>query len=74
MTNVPDDIREMWKEIYVLFDRHYPMDVSKNESWESYWADAHKILAKYEYVGSLIDLLSAEAEVIYKLAKRREQQ
>ena len=71
MTNVPNDIREMWKEIYILFDKHYLMDVSKIGSWESFWDDAKQIIVKYEYVESLIDLLEAVSEIISKEAARR---
>ena len=67
MTNVPNDLRDMWREIYVLFDTHYLMDCSKQESWESFWSDGHKLLQKYEYVPNLIEVLSAVSEMISKL-------
>ena len=36
MTNVPDDVRQAWKELYILFDTNYNMDGSE-EAWIEYW-------------------------------------
>lgn len=70
MTNVPDRIREFWKDIYILFDKHFLMDVSDQESWVSFWEDGNKIIQKYWEIPS-IDLLSAVSELISKLASER---
>lgn len=71
MTNVPDDVRAMWKDVYVLFDKHYLMDVSKQESWEKFWDEARQIYEKYPQIESLIDLLSCVSELLVKEAARR---
>lgn len=71
MTNVPDRIREFWKDVYVLFDKNFLMDVSKQESWEQYWLDACEIIKKYEEIPSIIDLLSVISEMISKFAAGR---
>lgn len=71
MTNVPDRIREFWKDVYILFDRHFLMDVSDSKSWEDYWMDACEIIKKYEEIPSIIDLLSVVAEMISKFAAGR---
>ena len=56
MTNVPETLREMWKDIYVLFDSHYLM---KNTiaAWDEYWDKAKAITEKYGYSDELIDLI-----------------
>lgn len=70
MTNVPDRIREFWKEIYILFDKHFLIDVNNQDSWIAFWADANVIIQKYGEIPS-IDLLSAVSEMISKLAAWR---
>lgn len=42
MTNVPQDIRDIWTEMYKVFDRHYLLKDSQ-EGWESYWREAQSI-------------------------------
>lgn len=46
MTNVPNEIREMWADLYRLFDVSYNMENSK-ESWQKFWDTATKIRNKY---------------------------
>lgn len=70
MTNVPDRIREFWKEIYVLFDKHFLMDVNNQDNWIAFWADANIIIQKYGEIPS-IDLISAVSELISKCATWR---
>lgn len=45
MTNVPQEIRNIWTEMYKVFDRHYLLEDSQ-EGWESYWHDAQSIWEK----------------------------
>ena len=47
MTNVPNNIREMWKDIYCLFDVNYNMQ-NTPEAWKSFWDQAAKIQEKYD--------------------------
>ena len=42
MTNVPQEIRTIWTDLYKLFDLHWKMDGSA-EAWKAYWDDANKI-------------------------------
>ena len=46
MTNVPDNIREIWTDLYKLFDRHYLME-NNEADWKSFWDDAKDIYVKY---------------------------
>ena len=71
MTNVPDDVRAMWKDVYILFDTHYLMDVDDQATWESFWKKASEIYEKYSYIDSLINLLSCVSELLVKEAARR---
>jgi len=71
VTNVPDHIREFWKEVYILFDKHYLMDISKQESWEHFWFEACEIIKKYDDIPSIVDLLTVVSEIISKLAAGR---
>lgn len=45
MTNVPDNIRALWKDIYVLFDTHWNMD-NTAKAWEEFWEKAKEIYGK----------------------------
>ena len=71
MTNVPDNIREMWKDIYVLFDTHYMMDTDSQEEWNAFWAEAMKINDKHKQIPCVIDLLSTVSEMIAKFSVKR---
>ena len=70
-TNVPENVRQMWREVYILFDTHYLMDVSKQESWDSFWSGGRQILEKYKDIPSVIELLGVTSELISKLAAVR---
>ena len=63
MTNVPDNLREMWRDVYVLFDSHYRMENSK-EAWSGFWAEAEKITKKYGEKSYLIEIISSVADII----------
>ena len=71
MTNVPDNIREMWREVYVLFDKHFLMDVSKDESWQAFWDDAHVLLSKYQNIQNFIELIGVVSQLIYSFSQGR---
>lgn len=47
MTNVPQDIRDMWADIYRLFDLHYNMD-NTAEAWKKFWDQAGELQEKYK--------------------------
>jgi hypothetical protein len=62
MTNVPDELREVWKEIYVLFDTHYQMP-NTAEAWDGFWKEAEAIMNKHEDM-HLLELVIAVSELI----------
>ena len=39
ITNVPEEIRSIWTEMYKLFDKHYLME-NNEESWQKFWDEA----------------------------------
>ena len=60
MTNVPQNLRDLWKDIYVLFDKNYLMKNDK-KSWDSFWKQATEIGNKYDgcpYLFKMFDLVS----------------
>ena len=46
MTNLPNDIRQMWADAYKLHDIHAKMQ-NTAEDWELFWKDAREISEKY---------------------------
>ena len=71
MTNVPDKIRDMWKDVYILFDSHFLMDTSDQNVWNAFWAEATKINEKYLDIPCVIDLLTTVSEMISKYSVKR---
>lgn len=70
MTNVPDELREVWKEIYVLFDTHYQMP-NTAESWDGFWKEAEEIMNKHDDM-NLLELILAVSEMIADKMRERE--
>ena len=71
MTNVPENIREMWKDVYVLFDTHYNINADSQEEWNAFWAEAIKINEKHMDIPCVIDLLDTVSEMIAKFSVKR---
>lgn len=61
MTNVPDTLRQLWHDVYVLFDTHYMMP-NTTEAWDEYWGQVNALLAKYG--DHLWDLMMVVTEMI----------
>ena len=59
MTNVPNEIREMWADVYRLFDVNYNME-NNADSWKKFWDQAEVIRQKYDpyQVGALLLVVS----------------
>lgn len=62
MTNVPDDIREMWADTYRLFDVNYKMQNTGDE-WQRFWQQAEGLLEKHKdknnsYLYKMINLVA----------------
>lgn len=59
MTNVPNDIREMWADVYRLFDVNYNM-TNDAESWKKFWDQAEQLNKKHNnyYLMALVMIVS----------------
>ena len=54
MTNVPDPVREMWTDLYKLFDIHYLME-NTDEAWASFWNDSSMLWEKHGRNSFIVD-------------------
>jgi len=59
MTNVPQEVREMWADVYRLFDMNYNMK-NDADSWKKFWDQAEQLREKYgQYqIGALLLVVS----------------
>ena len=62
MTNVPNEIREMWADVYRLFDANYNM-LNTEFCWNQFWKQAEEIKKKYNHP-KLVDLIVTVSEMI----------
>lgn len=46
MTNVPNEIREMWADVYRLYDVNYTMPHSP-VAWQEYWKQVEALTKKH---------------------------
>lgn len=70
MTNVPQELRDFWKELYILFDTSYVMDGS-DKSWETYWSKATDLIKKYGTEIDIIEMIDAVANLLKQVIGRR---
>ena len=64
MTNAPSDLREMWTDVYKLFDIHYKMQ-NTTEAWTEYWNHCSDLYEKHKkYQKRLIEMLNAVSGLI----------
>ncbi len=64
MTNVPDDIRALWVDVYKMFDLHYRMDIASTNAWEAFWHDSAEIWDKYGRKDAVVGLLASVADLL----------
>ena len=46
MTNVPQNIREMWTDLYKLFDMNYLME-GTDDDWKRFYLKGKELFEKY---------------------------
>ena len=63
MTNVPNEIREMWADVYKLFDMNYLMP-NTEEAWGNFWEQALKLYDKYNRSKNIISLVIGVTDII----------
>ena len=64
MTNVPNEIREMWSDLYRLYDVHYNME-NTSDAWKEFWDAAKTIAEKHNnnrYLWVMIQTVSQMIE------------
>ena len=64
MTNVPDNIREFWTDLYKLFDKHYNMDIKSPDAWNTFWDDVVKLYEKHGKKAGMANLLNDVADLL----------
>ena len=69
MTNVPNELREVWKEIYILFDTHYQME-NTVDAWDGFWQEAKAIMDRHSDM-QLLELIIAVSEMISDRMKEK---
>ena len=69
MTNVPDNLREMWADIYRLFDINYKME-NNETAWTKFWNQATAIGNKYGNNKRLIEMVTIVSEMIEDRMKK----
>ena len=69
MTNVPQRVRDLWTDVYVLLDRNYLMENNK-DSWDSFWQQATEIGEKYKGCPYLIQMFDVVSSMISDRMKR----
>lgn len=71
MTNVPDDVREIWTDLYKLFDLHYKMDIHSAEDWTKYWNQGSLIWEKSNRNRFVLALINDTADFIISCSENR---
>lgn len=63
MTNLPPKLREMWTELYILFDSHFKMP-NTEEAWTEYWRKAGDLYQKYHDVSHMSELINVVSSLL----------
>ena len=71
MTNVPDDVREIWTDLYKLFDLNFNMNVSSAEDWTKYWNQGSAIWEKSNRNRFVLALINDTADYIIYCSENR---
>ncbi len=68
MTNVPQTIRDMWTDLYKVFDKHYKLKNTEAD-WNAFWKDAFGVAEKYGKPEKLVSAIFLVGEVIEERVK-----
>jgi len=63
-TNVPNEVRSLWTDVYKVFDKHYQMDISDEKAWTAFWGDVIPLWEKYGKTDEITRLLTVVGELI----------
>ena len=63
MTNVPNQLRDMWADLYRLFDSHYLME-NTVEAWAKFLNSAKELWEKYGQSHRVIVMINVITDMI----------
>lgn len=63
MTNVPNDLRDMWTDLYKLFDIHYRME-NTVEEWGKFLNHAKEVWEKHNRNERLMSMINIVIDMI----------
>ena len=63
MTNVPNELRDMWADLYRLFDAHYRME-NTVEAWAVFLNHAKELWEKYDMNKRLRQMIDVVIDMI----------
>ena len=63
MTNVPNELRDMWTDLYKLFDIHYRME-NTVEEWGKFLNHAQEVWEKHNRNERLISMINIVIDMI----------
>lgn len=63
MTNVPTEIRDLWSDIYKLFDLHYKMPNTET-AWNKFWEQAKQVYTRHGSEKRIVDMVCLVADMI----------
>ena len=63
MTNVPTEIREMWSDLYKLFDINYLIP-NTAEAWLRFWEQAKSLEQKHKGITRFVEMVVIVSEMI----------
>lgn len=63
MTNVPDKLRDMWTDLYKLFDIHYKME-NTTEAWAVFLDRAKQVWEKHDRNPRLMSMINIVIDMI----------
>ena len=63
MTNVPNELRDMWTDLYKLFDVHYKME-NTVEAWGLFLNHAEQVWRKHNKNDRLMSMINIVIDMI----------
>lgn len=70
MTNVPKEIRDIWTDLYKLFDRHF-LITGSDEEWIAFWDEATKLRERSGNNQHLNEMIDAIADYLGDRIKKQ---
>ena len=71
MTNVPDNLRAMWTDLYRFFDVNYLMP-NTADAWQAFWKTGEDLYKKHGLYPYFLPMINIIAEMIEYRQKHEE--